>query len=380
MKNRRLVVVTMAISMVSSLFLASLCLALDGPTGPETLDPAEARGVVLERVAMTPVTTGRRYPGTVKASRTAKLAFRVAGPLARVNVKPGDAVKQGQVLMQIDPQDYADKIRVLEAQKAGVVSQLDTANLDFERIETLFNKKVIPEVDYDHAKNSVRNLASSVAAIDAQLLIARHQLAYTSLRAPYDAIITAQLIENYEMVQPGRVVVGLHAIDPLEIEIKVPENEIISHGPRRGAAALASFPARPDRHFQVLLSEWNTDADPITRTYAMVFTLAAPKDFMVLPGMTAQVVWSAPLGEDLLVTIPAKALVTDSSGESSVWVYEDASSTARKKKVEVGGLNGASRIIIKKGLTIGERIVVEGSDFIRSNMKLTDISTKGNLE
>ena len=380
MKNRQLVVVTMTTLMVASLFISSHCLALDGATEPESINTADARGVVLERVAMTNTTTGRQYPGTVKASRTAKLAFRVAGPLFRVNIKPGDVVKQDQILMQIDPQDYEDKIRVLEAQKAGVVAQLDTANLDFARIETLFKKKVIPEVDHDHAKNSVRTLASSVAAIDAQLLIARHQLAYTSLKAPYDAIITAQLIENYEMVQPGRVVVGLHAIDPLEIEIKVPENEIISHGPRRGATALVSFPARPDRHFQILLSEWNTEADPITRTYAMVFTLQAPKDFMVLPGMTAEVVWSTPKGDDSGITIPAKALVTDSSGESSVWVYDDASSTARKKKVEVGGLNGASRIVIKKGLAIGDRIVIEGGDFIRSNMKLTDISTKGNLE
>lgn len=380
MKPRRLIVLTVTALMVLSLFTGAHCLAQNAETVPDVPGNADARGVVLETVGITNITGEKKYPGTVKASRTAKLAFRVAGPLIRVDIKPGDAVKRGQVLMQIDPQDYEDKIRVLEAQKAGVVAQLDTANLDFARIQTLFKKKVIPEVDHDHAKNSVRTLASSVAAIDAQLLIARHQLTYSSLRAPYDAIITAQLIENYEMVQPGRVVLGLHAIDTLEIEIKVPENEIISRGLRRGSGALASFPARPDKHFPAVLSEWNTDADPITRTYAMVFTLASPGDFMVLPGMTAEVIWAAPENEPPGITIPAKALVTDGSGDSSVWVFDAASSTARKTKVEVGSLNGASRIIIKKGLAIGDRIVVKGVDFIRPDMTLKDISMKGNRE
>ncbi|ACN16481.1 MdtA [Desulforapulum autotrophicum HRM2] len=380
MKPRRLIVLTVTVLIVSSFFIGAHCLALNAETVPDASDAADTRGVVIEKVGITNINAEKKYPGTVKASKTAKLAFRVAGPLIRVNIKPGDAVKRGQVLMQIDPQDYEDRIRVLEAQKAGVVAQLDTANLDFARIETLFNKKVIPEVDHDHAKNSVRTLTSSVTAIDAQLLIARHQLAYTSLRAPYDAIITAQLIENNEMVQPGRVVLGLHAIDTLEIEIKVPENEIISRGLRRGSEALASFPARPDKRFQVVLSEWNTDADPVTRTYAMVFTLPAPKDFMVLPGMTAEVIWSTPQNEDSSITIPAKALVTDSSGDSSVWVFDAASSTARKTKVEVGSLNGASRIIIKQGLAIGDQIVVKGVDFIRSDMTLKDISMEGNHE
>jgi RND family efflux transporter MFP subunit len=335
---------------------------------------------VLERVASTNITTDNRYPGTVRASRTANLAFRVAGPLVRVDIKSGDAVKKGQILMQIDPQDYEDRIRVLKAQKAGAVAQLQTAALDYARIQTLFEKNVVPEVDYDHARNGVNTLTASVDAVEAQLVIARHQLAYTTLRAPFGAMITARFIDNYEMVQPGRPVVGIHDIDTLEVEIKVPENEIIRQNPRPGAMALVSFPARPDRRFKMSLYEFNTSADPVTRTYSMVFTLVSPDAFTVLPGMTADVFWSADEGEESGITVPSKAIVTNSSGGSSVWVFDDATSTAQMKKVEVGGIRDSSRILIKKGLAPGEQIIIEGVDFIRSSMKLNTVLTRGNLE
>ncbi|ACN16485.1 hypothetical protein HRM2_34100 [Desulforapulum autotrophicum HRM2] len=110
MKPRRLIVVTVTALMVLSLFTGSHCLAQNAETVPDVPGNADARGVVLETVGITNITGEKKYPGTVKASRTAKLAFRVAGPLSRVDIKLGDAVKRGQVLMQIDPQDYEEII------------------------------------------------------------------------------------------------------------------------------------------------------------------------------------------------------------------------------------------------------------------------------
>jgi len=372
-------VVSVVAVVLSCLFAAHQSLAKE-PEKKTDRASIPSRGVVLERVHAMNQEVVRSYPGTVRADRTAKLAFRVSGPLVRVNIKPGDAVKKGELLMQIDPQDYKDHIQVLAAQKAGAVSQLETAKLDFARVEKLFAKKVIADVDYDHSRSAVNILKASVNAINAQLKMAEHQLAYTSLKAPYDGIVTFQQVENYEMVQAGMVVVGLHDISTLEIGIKVPENEIAAHGLSRGKPALATFPSRPDKAFELILKEWNTEADPVTRTYGMVFSMPAPEDFMVLPGMTAEVVWSKPQKKPDLITIPARAIVTDKTGDTSVWVFDESSSTALKKKVEVGDLKGSSRIIIKKGLAIGEQIVTDGVDFITLNMKLNSITIKGQAE
>lgn len=230
------------------------------------------------------------YPGTVIASRQAKLAFRVGGPLIEVAVKPGDRVKKGQLLMQIDPRDYEDAIRVLEAQLAGAESQRSRAQRDFDRAQTLFEQHVSATADFDRAKSAFDSAFSGVQSIKAQLQIARHKLKDTSLKAPFSGTITTQSAENYEMISPGKQVLGLQDTSTLEVEIKVPENEIGRRQEKpNGQTATVTFPAIPGRSITAKLVEWNVAADPLTRTYALRFAFPMPENFYVLPGMTAEV-------------------------------------------------------------------------------------------
>ncbi|MBU1231537.1 MAG: efflux RND transporter periplasmic adaptor subunit [Proteobacteria bacterium] len=229
------------------------------------------------------------YPGFILASRQAQLAFRVKGPLISVNVQPGDIVEKGQVLMQIDPRDFEDNIRVLEAQLAGAKAQQDGAERDFTRAQTLFEQHVSATADFDRAKSRFDSAFAGVQSVKAQLQIARHQLKDTSLHAPYAGVITTQSAENYEMVKSGEEVLGIQDISSLEVEIKVPENEIAHHPLQQGEQVTVELSAIAGRLFTAQLKEWNTAADPVTRTYALRFSFPAPGDVHVLPGMTAEV-------------------------------------------------------------------------------------------
>jgi len=229
------------------------------------------------------------YPGTVIASRRAKLAFRVGGPLVKVLVTPGDKVKKGQLVMQIDSRDFEDNIRVLEAQLAGAESQRDRAQRDLNRAQTLFDQHVSATADFDRARSAFEGAFSGVAIIEAQLQIARHRLKDTSLRAPYAGVITTQSVENYEMVKAGQEVLGIEDISTLEVEIKIPENEIVRHQLKAGQEVMVNLAAVADYSFMAKLVEWNSSADPITRTYALRFVFQAPTGYNVLPGMTAEV-------------------------------------------------------------------------------------------
>jgi len=229
------------------------------------------------------------YPGTVLASRQARLAFRVGGPLIKVAVKPGDRVKKGQLLMQIDPRDFEDSIRVLEAQLAGAESQRDRAQRDFDRAQTLFDQHVSATADFDRAKSAFDSAFSGVQSIKAQLQIARHKLKDTKLLAPYAGVITTQSAESYEMVKSGKEVLAIQDISTLEVEIKIPENEIARRPLKPGQQVNIELPALRNRSFSAKLVEWNSAADPVTRTYALRFSFPAPADVQVLPGMTAEV-------------------------------------------------------------------------------------------
>ena len=76
-----------------------------------------ARPVALEKVQFFNVAREQSYPGVVQASEESSLSFRVGGPLLKVNIKQGDFVSAGEVLMQIDPRDLKDAIQSLEQLK-----------------------------------------------------------------------------------------------------------------------------------------------------------------------------------------------------------------------------------------------------------------------
>jgi len=345
------------------------------PMGTSETKPAPeqqiSHTVILEKLAMTQVENTKQYPGSVKACRETRLAFRVGGPLIQVNVKAGDQVKKGETLMQIDPQDFEDGIQVLDAQLSGALARLDNARQDYHRMKQLFDEKVIPQADFDHVGTG-RNIAEAgVKTIRAQLKIARHQRDYTTLKAPYDGIITQTHIENFEMVAPGQVMMGLHDISNLEININVPENEIINHPLIPGQRAGVRFPSLGQKQFPITLKEWKTTADRATRTYGTTFTMPRPQGIQIFPGMTAEVEWPSSKDKAQTLTIPAKAVINDSTGTAHVWLFNSTTSMASKTPVTLGTLCGPSRIVVESGLMPGDLIVTDGVDFITSAMKLT---------
>ncbi|VGO20277.1 efflux RND transporter periplasmic adaptor subunit [Pontiella sulfatireligans] len=336
--------------------------------------PRPVRFVLVKRE---PVEHRYSYPGIVKASEESALSFRVGGPLTQVTVNLGAPVQKGDLLMQVDPRDFEDRIMTLEAQLAGAVAMQQNAAQDYQRISELFEEKVVPQSDYDHAKNARNSADASVKTLNAQLQIARHALKDAALLAPYDGTVTEQLVENHEMISPGQVVLRYHNIQLLEIVVNVPENEAANAlADTEFITADASFPAMQGKVFEARLKEWSTQADPLTRTYAATFGMPAPSERRILPGMTANVSWVAGAARASALTVPVSALVSDANGGSAVWVYDEQSGASARRPVKVGALAGASRMVVLSGLAEGEKVVVSGPGLIYENLSLKTASIR----
>jgi RND family efflux transporter MFP subunit len=330
-----------------------------------------ARPVTMERVMASAVPQTRGYPGTVRASEEAALSFRVGGPLVIVNVTLGRPVKKGELLMQIDPRDFEDRIASLEAQLSGAQALLDNARQDFDRAQKLFGEKVIAQAAYDRATSSLDSADASVKTLKAQLQIARHSLLDTQLTAPYDGQVTAQLVENHEMVHAGQVVLKYHDIQWLEVTVNMPENDIVHRSLLEGTPAHVSFSSVPGKRYDAKLMEWSSLADPLTRTYAVRFRFEAPKNIKVLPGMSAEIRWAETSSETARLTVPVSALSSTADGRPFVWVYSEQMQTAEQRLVETGQLADSSRMAVLSGLKEGEQVVVSGSRLVHEGQKLT---------
>lgn len=358
-----------------TLIVGVASLALVGLTGcgsgePE-LPPPASRPVKTFTVKRSEIDAVRSFPGRVDATQRAELAFRVPGQLQELLVKEGDLVEKGQVLARLDPTDYQI---VVEDRQAN----FDNAERNFQRAKELVEDGNISRIDFDRMEANYRTAAAALHA-------ANQDLDYTVLTAPFRGRIASRDVENFEEVLARQTVIWLQNIDQLDIIIDLPESVVRSVRPsvrregdvRRSESvatvrAYAQFEDRSEERFTLRPKELATKADAQTQTFRTTFTMAAPEEFNVLPGMTATVVLdlSAVLSQDEVKWVPARAVQADAGLEPRVWILDPETMTVSGRSVSVGRMSG-DNIEILGGLAGGEEIVAVGAPYLAEGMRVT---------
>jgi len=128
----------------------------------------------------------------------------------------------------------------------------------------------------------------------------------------------------------------------------------------------------PGRSFPAQITEFNTTADPVTRTFRVTLRFDPPDDVGIKPGMTATVRIhikpDSPAATGLSsVSIPASAAITDETGQAFVWVVDPAAMTVKRTPVQLGDLSG-SRVFVTSGLAAGQQIAISGVHRLRDGM------------
>lgn len=348
-----------------TLVLSSLLLAGCGKTEQETTEPI-VRPVKTMVVAGGETSGIRSFPGVVDASRKADLSFRVGGRVAKLLVREGEQVKQGQVLAELDPKDFQivvnDKMAAFKRAKA-----------DYIRAKKLVGKGHISRMDYDRLEADYKSRL-------ADLNKAKQNLSYTVLKAPFDGTIARRTIDNYEEVQASQVIFALRDNSTLEVKINVPENIILRLDKKRldkvkrAIPVWASFDSAPGKKYPLTFKEAATKADPKTQTFRVTYTMPAPDDLRVLPGMTATV--TADLSgrltgkEKFVRYLPISAVTANAKLQSQIWVVDEKTMTVHAKPVKLGTMRGGS-IEVLEGLQGGERVVTAGAAYMAEGMKVS---------
>jgi RND family efflux transporter MFP subunit len=278
------------------------------------------------------------------------------------------------VLITLDATDY--EIATRDAQ-----ATFDRAENDFSRAQELINDGFISRTDFDAKEAEFKNAQAALER-------AQQDLDYTQLKASFDGTISQRYVERFEEVQAKQPVLAMQDNNSLQIKVAVPENIIRSLQPRNGdqsttnqVATWASFDNHPGKTFALTMREVSTRADPATQTFEVTYTMPAPVDFMVFPGMTATVTadLSKVTAAERLFSLPATAVTADAELEPFVWVVEEPAMTVRKVPVEVGRLTGSS-IEVEGGLEPGQRVVVAGVGYLAEGMEVRLLSAREEAE
>ncbi len=302
----------------------------------------------------------RRFSGRVKAVQTVDLSFQVSGELVKLPVFESQRIPKGELIAALDPTDYERQVREATVRR-------DLAEQKLGRVDRLRQREVASQESFDNAK---ADYDLAVVAHDT----AQRNLAYTEIRAPFDALITRRMIDNFTFVQTGTQVVRIQDVSEVRIDINVPEALFAAVRRNEIDKMEAIFPALQDQRFPLSFREYQTEADPVTQTYPVTLGMTPPEDATILPGMTASVEVQISRDSEQAggLVVPTSAIAADADKRSYVWLLDTDSSTVSRRPVSVGRING-EYALVTSGIEPGDKIVTAGVAFLYDGQSVRTI-------
>ena len=329
------------------------------------------RPIKAMKVADQAAFTDARFPGITEATRQVDLSFRVGGPMISRPVNVGDEVKTGMLVARIDPRDYQVRLRTAQGQLANAIAVRKRAQSDLDRLLRIQKQDAgaVSQSLIDKARQNRESAQAEIQSLQATVDQAKDQLNYTSLKAPFDGIITQTYAEAFEDVKPKQPVLRL--LDPSKVEmwINIPENMIsllpyVSDIKVRIDALGIEVPAE--------VKEVGTEASRTTRTFPVNLIMDQPKDAKILPGMAGSAKGDVNLPDKAEASeyiIPVSAVFTGTDNKSYVWIIDESSMTVKRHEITPGKLTGQGLNV--KGLQTGQWIATAGANTLREGQKVT---------
>ena len=295
--------------------------------------------------------------GTVEADNQTRVAAEVGGRIVRILCDEGCRAERGTAVIQIDPGDYADRVRSASAELARARATLAADEKLLDRYQKLIEAGAIDPQTLENLEAKVESERAAVAQAAAALQTARRDLGKATVRAPFAGTVGKRHVQLGEYVGAQDPLFDLVDARPVKIRFEVPEThvaEVAEGNPVRFRVRSDTVSTRVADVGYV-----SPRIDPETRTFEVTATYSNP-DLGVRPGAYADVELTTAIHEDAPV-VPEQAIVTEGT-ESFVYLVRD--STAVRRPVRVGArLDGSVEIL--EGIEPGDAVIQAGQQGLR---------------
>ena len=393
---------TALLGATAALLISATACKSDYPASGKTGDAkSQPRQVKTVKVAEMPIGETVTVNGNLAAYDQTTVGVKVPGRLQTIGVDLGSVVRKGQVLAQLEPQDYQLRVQQAEAslsqararlglspdgaddrvsaEETGTVRQakavLDDAKLKRDRAAKLVQQGITPRAEYDtvdseykvalsryqDALEEIRNRQGVLAQRRSEVALAKQQLADTIVYSPLDGVVQEKKASAGEYLAAGAPVVTVVRIDPLRLRVEVPERE--SHSVRMGQSVRVIVEGDPESYLGYIkrLSPTISEQNRVLSVEADV-----RNNGRLRPGafVKAEIVTNQ---TNTAVTVPPNALVTF-AGIDKVIIVENGK--AVEKTVTVGR-RGSDWIEIKAGINTGQAVVLDPGN-LQSGQAVTE--------
>jgi multidrug efflux system membrane fusion protein len=309
--------------------------------------------------------------GSVQAFNTVALKTRIDGQITQVNFVEGQDVKQGELLIQIDPRPYQVALQTAEANLQRDEAQLKNAQAQYERMNALYAGGVIAKQDLDTQQASFGQYEGTIAADKAAIENAKLNLFYTRITSPINGRIGLRQVDIGNYVQasattPMAVITQLH---PIAIVFTLPEDQLQSVRERMAKGSLpVDVYSRDDQTKlstgKLLTIDNQIDATTGTVKFKAVFE---NPDNSLWPNQFVNVHLLLETRKDA-ITMPVAAI---QRGPQGTFVYAvDDKNTVQVKPVQLA-LTQGNTVVIASGAQPGDRVVTDGQEKLQAGSRVS---------
>jgi RND family efflux transporter MFP subunit len=336
--------------------LALLCAALplsacNRPANAESDAGTEQKPVPVTSAAVTevevPVTL--RLSGTLRGNQETDLAANAAGRVLATLVERGAQVSPGQVLAKLDVRAASLSAAEARAQADSAHAQEAQARAECARYDQLKAKGAISDLEYDRTMSQCRTLPLSAQAASARARLAAQNVGDGIIRAPFGGVVTERQIEVGQYVRQDSRIVTLVSLDPLRLELAVPESEVSKV--KIDADVSFTVAAFPGQRYHGKIRFVSGALRSTTRDL-VVEALVQNPDKTLLPGMFADVELTT--GTRKLPGVP-KASLQMRDGQARVFAV--AGGRLEERLLSLGPVAG-DRVGVLKGVVIGDQVAL----------------------
>ncbi|MEW6990170.1 efflux RND transporter periplasmic adaptor subunit [Colwelliaceae bacterium 6441] len=313
----------------------------------------------------------RTLSGIVAPVEATSLSFEVTGKIQTVDVKLGNTVEKGQILAQLNHRSFELNLTSAQAQLEKTKSAMIEAKNAFTRYSQLIKQGLVSQSGFDNAKATYGSSKSAVGVAQAQVDIAKKNLQDSTLKAPYDGIITKRLIEPSQQIKAGQSAFEIEGNHGLEVNVMVPETLIREL--KQDTILPIRFPVLARTEMLGRISEIGTRAEAAN---AFPVTVVLQNDNPLLrAGMTAEVDFTFDgVGKNgyqgVTISVPFSALRAGINQKSYVFVYDPKLQVVHQREVQTENiLNNIA--FISSGLESGDIIATAGVAFLQEGQKVT---------
>lgn len=285
--------------------------------------------------------------GSLTPNQASDVAADTTGKILETKVERGSFVEKNAVMARVDPRTAGLVAAEANANAESAVSQEKQAQLDCQRAEELWKTQAIAQAEYDRQKTQCQVALSSAKAAEARVHTAMKNIGDTNIRAPFAGMIAERYVSAGEYVQPSTKIARVVDIDPLRLELTVPEQAV--------AAVKEGLPvdfhvAAFDRPFRGKVRYIGPSLRETSRDLVVEAVVDNP-EHLLRPGMFATA--KVALGDAPTVSVPKTAIRADGQLRR---LYAVTDGRIEERLVRVG-VEKDGFVAIEEGVKPGDEIV-----------------------